>query len=131
MQQAPLSSIVHPTGSSHARKRAFRLRPCMFAVWSRLLPLQRRQRGEVRCDAARLVAGKQLGSSASPRLILEIDIRQRVTVVILDDEAGIVGLIDSPWRREAAVGSKPFRKGLRSMPSGFSVQIREVSHGEF
>jgi hypothetical protein len=37
-------------------------------------------------------------------LLLEIDIGQRVAVVILDDEAGIVRLLDGPRWREAAGG---------------------------
>jgi hypothetical protein len=45
-----------------------------------------RQLGNIGGDAARLVAGQQLGGRPSPRLILEIDIGQRVAVVILDDE---------------------------------------------
>ena len=36
------------------------------------------------------------------RLILEINIRQRVAVVIFDDEEGVVRLIDGPRRWEAA-----------------------------
>ena len=43
------------------------------------------------------------------RLFLKIDIGERVAVVILDDEAGVVGLIDGPQWREAASG----RHGLR------------------
>jgi hypothetical protein len=36
-----------------------------------------------------------LAAARRPRLILEIDIRQRVADVILDDEAGIVRLVES------------------------------------
>ena len=62
------------------------------------LPQQLRQLGEVGGDAARLVAGQQLGRRTSARLLLEVDIGERVAAVILDDEAGGVGFFNvSRW----------------------------------
>jgi hypothetical protein len=60
---------------------------------------QPRRLGDIGGDAPGFVAGQQLGRRTPPRLILEIGIRQRVADVILDDEAGIVRLVDGPgWR---------------------------------
>ena len=59
------------------------------------------QLGDVGRDAACFVFGQQIRSSATPRLILGNRHGQRLTVVILDDEAGIIRLIDGPWWREA------------------------------
>jgi hypothetical protein len=47
-------------------------------------------------DAPGFVLGEQFGCRRVAPLVLEIDIGQRVAVVILDDEAGIVRLIDGP-----------------------------------
>jgi hypothetical protein len=41
-----------------------------------ILPHQLRQLGDVHGDAPRLILGEQLGRRSSPRLILEIDIRE-------------------------------------------------------
>ena len=49
-----------------------------------------------------MFAGRSLA-----RLILEINIRERLTVVIADDEAGVL-LLDGPRRREAAWGHFSF-----------------------
>jgi hypothetical protein len=40
-----------------------------------------------------------------PRLILEIDIGERLSVVVAHDEAGVVVFLDGPWRREAALSN--------------------------
>ena len=45
-----------------------------------------RQLGEVRRHPPRLVAGQQLSRPASPRLVLEIEVAERLPVVIADDE---------------------------------------------
>jgi hypothetical protein len=59
---------------------------------------------------------KAAKSESTPsRLVLEIDIRQRVAAVILDDEEGIVRLIDGPRRRKSA--------------SLFSADDRQLSGG--
>jgi hypothetical protein len=62
---------------------------------------QLRRLGDVGGDALGLVAGEQLGRRSPSRLILEIDVRERLPVGVADDEAG-VGLLDGPGRREAA-----------------------------
>lgn len=54
----------------------------------------------------RRCAERRLWSAAShcrssPRLLLEVDVGQRLPVLVADDETG-AGLIDLPWRREAA-----------------------------
>ena len=76
---------------------------CAAATSSRLAyrrrPAQQlRQLGDVGGDAPGLVAGEQLGRRAPSRLILEIDIGQRLTAGVADDEAG-VGLLDGLGRR--------------------------------
>ena len=68
---------------------------------SSLLPQQLSQLGKVHRHPPGPVAGKQLGRRAPSRLILEIDIGQRLPVVVADDEAGVRPL-DGPGRREAA-----------------------------
>ena len=60
---------------------------------------QLRQLGDVGGDAPRLVAGEQLGRRAPSRLLLEINVGERLPVGVADDEAG-VGLLDGPGRRE-------------------------------
>jgi len=70
-----------------------------------LLAQQLRQLGDVCGDAPRLVAGEQLGRRAASRLILEVNVGERLAAVVADDEAG-VGLLDGPGRREA--GEKAF-----------------------
>jgi hypothetical protein len=62
-----------------------------------------KQLGDVGGDAPGLVSREQTGSPSPSRLILEIDVGERLTVLIPDDEAS-VGLLDRPGRREAAFG---------------------------
>jgi hypothetical protein len=66
----------------------------------RLRTQQLRQLVDVRSDPPGPVAGKQLGRLAPSRLILEIDIGQRLPVGVADDEAG-VGFLDGLGRRLA------------------------------
>jgi hypothetical protein len=47
-----------------------------------VLPQQLRQLGDVRRDPMRLILAEQLGCRASPRLILEIDIRELLAIVV-------------------------------------------------
>ena len=72
------------------------------------LPQPLRQLGDVGGDAPRLVAGEQLRRCAAARLLLEIDVGERLPVGVADDEAPPmqlgVGLVDGPRRREAALG---------------------------
>jgi hypothetical protein len=60
-------------------------------VFSRL-PQQIRQLGAILAAMRR----------ASPRLILEVHVGKRLSVVIADDEAGVVMFLNGPRRREAA-----------------------------
>ena len=46
----------------------------------------------------------QIGSCATAGVRLEVDVGERLAVVVLDDEAGCVCLLDAPRRREAAGG---------------------------
>ena len=64
---------------------------------------QLRQLGDVHGDAPGLVAGEQLGRRSPPEFILAIDVGERLTISIADDEAG-VGFLGRPGRREAALG---------------------------
>ena len=50
------------------------------------------------------VAREQIGGRASAGVTLEIYVRERLAVVVLDDEAGGVCLLNVPRRREAASG---------------------------
>jgi hypothetical protein len=45
------------------------------------------QLGDVGCDPSRLILAQQLRRRSSPRLILEIDIRERLLVVVAHGEA--------------------------------------------
>jgi hypothetical protein len=56
------------------------------------LALQLRQLGDVGGDAPRLVLSEQLGRGASSRLLLEIDVGERLPVGVADDEAPPVQL---------------------------------------
>jgi hypothetical protein len=65
-------------------------------------------------DAPRLVAGKQMRRRAPSRLLLEVDVGERLPVVIADDVAG-VGLLGGPGRREAALGHGPLEHARRAV----------------
>jgi hypothetical protein len=62
------------------------------------------QLGEVYSDPPSLVLGEQVGRRASARLVLEVEIAERLTVLVADDEAGVVVLFERSRRREAAWG---------------------------
>src|SRR5271168_343010 len=49
-----------------------------------------------------LAFGEQLRGRPAPRLLLEIDVCERVAICVLHDKARIVVLIDRPGRRESA-----------------------------
>ena len=49
------------------------------------------------------VAGEQLGRRAPPRLLLEIDVGERLPVVIADDEAGLLLLEDQGGGKRATL----------------------------
>jgi hypothetical protein len=52
-------------------------------------------------DAPNPVAGEELGRQSPPRLILEVNAGERLTVGVADDVAGVC-FLDGPRRREAA-----------------------------
>ena len=52
----------------------------------------------------RLIAREQISGRAPSGFALEINVSQRLTVVVADDEAASVVLFDIPRRREAARG---------------------------
>jgi hypothetical protein len=64
--------------------------------------LQLRQLGDVGGDAPGFVAGEEVRRCATAGLVLEIDVGERLPVVIADDDAG-VGLLGRPGRRAAAI----------------------------
>jgi hypothetical protein len=53
----------------------------------KLYAQQLRQLGDIRRDPSRLILAKQLGGGSSPRLVLEINIRECLTAVIANNEA--------------------------------------------
>jgi hypothetical protein len=64
---------------------------------------------DARGDPARLIAREQVGRCSAAGLILEIDIRERLTVLVLHDEAGVVVFFDGPRRRESFIEEKSGR----------------------
>ena len=81
-----------------------------------------------------LVAREQLSARSTPRLILEIDIRQRLLVVVADDEAG-GAFLDRPGRREAAGRGRrrylfPLTCSTASIACLSSSLLRSGSFGE-
>jgi hypothetical protein len=64
---------------------------------------QLRQLGDVGGDAPGLVAGEEVRRRATPRLLLEIDVGERLPVGVADDEAR-VGFLDGPGRRAPRQG---------------------------
>jgi hypothetical protein len=73
--------------------------------------------------APRLVACEQPGSRPPSGLGLEIHVSQRLTVVVADDEASLVGFCYVPWRGKAA---RPILHGRESGGGGRCRQDREV-----
>jgi hypothetical protein len=65
------------------------------------LPQKPRQLGDIRSNPSRLIFAEQLGRRAPPRLTLIINVAQRLTVGVTDNEA-VRRDFDSPRRREAA-----------------------------
>ena len=69
---------------------------------SRLRPLHRSATWRSDCNSSRLIPREEVGSGASARVILVIDVTKRLTAVVADDEACAV-VFDVPRRREAAI----------------------------
>ena len=69
---------------------------------TRFADQQVKQLGEVNRQSPRLVLGPQIGGRAPAGLILELEIGKLQSVLVTDDEADIVHLVDRPRRRETA-----------------------------
>ena len=65
------------------------------------LAQQFRLLGDVASDPPRVDVGRQVRRGAPAGLLLEVDIGERVAVLVFDDEAGDVRLLNVPRRREA------------------------------
>jgi hypothetical protein len=74
----------------------------------------RRQPGHVGRNPPRLVTREQVGGGASSRLILIVDVAQRLPVMVTDNETGVVRLINCPRSREA---TGTVRHGQGNLPS--------------
>jgi hypothetical protein len=66
---------------------------------------QLRQLGDVYGDAPRLVAGEQVCRRTPSRLLLEIDVGERLPVVIADDEvqASVSSAVQGGGKRRAVI----------------------------
>jgi len=85
-------TVARVMGKGQSRRvscRAWRL--CWTAA--SLASSQHRQLGDIGRDPPRLIAGQQLGCRSPPRLILEINIRKRLSVVV-----AALGREWLPWR---------------------------------
>ena len=71
------------------------------------------QLGAVGGDAPRLVAGEQVRRRATSRLLLEIDVGQRLTVGVADDEAPPIPAWGRPRRPTRSAGKKAVENRLR------------------
>jgi len=90
-----------------------------------ILAQQRGQLRNVRRDPAGFVPGQQSRCGSSPRLRLEVDIRQSLAVAVADDVAASVVLFDVPGRREVATLDHHRHLGRSAQPP----QGREVEQG--
>ena len=83
-------------------------------------------------DAPGLVAGEEVSRRATSRLILAIDVGERVAVAVADNETLLaqlhVGVIDGPRWREAAGRHEPGRQCAQS-PSAAALGEAEVPFG--
>jgi hypothetical protein len=85
---------------------------------------QVRQLRDIGGDAPGLVAGEQMCRRAPSRLLLEIDVGERLAGVILHDETGI-RFLDGPGRREAAGRGH----GARIVPqAGQGIAVTAPAH---
>jgi hypothetical protein len=79
----------------------------------------------------RLIAREQISGRAPSGFALEINVSQRLTVVVADDEAASVVLFDIPGRREAAIGHcrVPIGNKVGTLPCpGFTLSNVEAVH---
>ena len=59
------------------------------------------QFGEIHRQPPGFVLGQHIGSRASAGLFLEVKIAKLLSVLVADDEAGVVYVLDGPGRRKA------------------------------
>ena len=77
---------------------------------------------------------QQICGSTSPSFILEVEIAERLTIGVADDEADIVRLVDGPWRWKTASSRVTpgypraydikDRTNSESVRKGFEVAVR-------
>ena len=84
---------------------------------------QLRQFSDVGRDASRLIAREQIGRSAPSGLGLEMHVRQRLSVVVADDETTAVVFLNVPrWGETAWLGH-----GHGNLPSGQSSTTTRIT----
>jgi hypothetical protein len=95
---------------------------------------QPRQLGDVGGDAPRLVAGEQLGRCASPRLLLEVDVGERLPIGVADDKAGSTTGVGRPihhYHAESMVGvNSNIQDEIAGRPSGKRAKFRHRFCGD-
>jgi hypothetical protein len=69
---------------------------------------------EVRRHPPRLIPGQQLGRRAQTELFLEVEIRQRLPVLVADDEARVVVFFERSRVRESGRATE---RGIRPSPT--------------
>ena len=92
--------VVGPAGAYPAPQvKHFRIRRCRYGVRHFVFAEQVWQLGEVHGHASCLVARQAFGAARPHRLVLEIEIAERLAGGVVDDEALLV-LFDRPkrWR---------------------------------
>ena len=88
------------------------------------LPQKLRQLGDIDRNASRLIAREWLGRRSSSRLILEIDIGERLSVVVAHDKA--CGLfLDGPRRRGSGGAASRRRLPLALFPKQSQARMGE------
>ena len=79
--------------------------------------------------AAMRRASSYVSRRAPPRLVLEIDVGQRLPVGVTDDEAGL-GLLDGPGRREAACLPRSLRHHGRALSAAGNASVVRWNLGQ-
>ena len=94
-QQRPRQSRRAPHGRPNKSPRPPKQK---VSRWCVLPSQQRRQLRDVGGDAPGLVAGEEVRRRTPARLLLEIDIGERLTVGVADDEAGVHRFDGPGWQ---------------------------------
>jgi hypothetical protein len=119
--QADIARTVVHCAPATSSRLACRRRPAQ----------QLRQLGEVRRHATRLVLGQQVRRRTSSGLVLEVEVAERLSVLVAEDEARIVVLLDDPRRREAASGPDYVRRLSVDIPGKHPRVHRSVDCHKF